>query len=115
MSDERRVHPRFAVNLMVTLQSGTTIELAAENLSLGGLFIATDDPPCASGDKVTVSIKLPAASVDEEPATLSIPSEVMHVVPPLGMGIRFEIGDEATRSALQGYLDRLAQVQAELG
>jgi hypothetical protein len=113
VSDERRVHPRFAVNLMVTLTSGTTVELAAENLSIGGLFVATDDPPCAAGDKVTVSIKLPAG--DSESTTLDLPCEVMHVVPPLGMGLRFALADDASRDALQAYLDRLAQVQAELG
>lgn len=115
MSDERRVHPRFAVNLMVTLQSGTTVELAAENLSLGGLFVASDDPPCASGDKVVVSLKLPATADEDAPTTLDLPCEVMHVVPPLGMGLRFALEDDATRAALAGYLDRLSQVQAELG
>ena len=113
--DERRQFPRFAVNLKVTLETGATVEMASENISLGGLFLVCVEPPCQQGEHVVVHVRLPAPEPGGEPEELDVPCEVMHVVPPLGMGMRFELKDDETRGRLSQYLDRLSQVQAELG
>jgi len=90
-ADNRRIHPRFAVDLDVSLSSEHNFYAGfAENISSGGLFIATHVVKPV-GERMEISVSLPER---EEP--IRCMGEVRWVrdysersnVPP-GLGIRF--------------------------
>jgi uncharacterized protein (TIGR02266 family) len=89
--DNRRIHPRFAVDLDVTMSSEHNFYAGfAENISSGGLFIATHVLKPV-GEKLEISVTLP-----DRAEAIRCRGEVRWVreysersnVPP-GLGIRF--------------------------
>jgi uncharacterized protein (TIGR02266 family) len=89
--DNRRINPRFAVDLDVTMSSEHNFYAGfAENISSGGLFIATHVLK-PTGEKLEISVNLP-----DKPKPIRCAGEVRWVreysersnVPP-GLGIRF--------------------------
>jgi uncharacterized protein (TIGR02266 family) len=89
--DNRRIYPRFGVDLDVTMSSDHNFYAGfAENISSGGLFIATHVLKPA-GEKLEISVNLP-----DRPRPIRCIGEVRWVreysersnVPP-GLGIRF--------------------------
>jgi len=99
----RRKHQRLPTALAVTLHqpSGEPEMLFARNLSVGGIFIMTAQPPRA-GARVTVSISLPSGDL------LSLDAEVAHARPGSGgAGLQFvELGGHQRR-ALELLLERI--------
>ena len=105
-ADNRRVNPRFAVDLDVTMSSEHNFYAGfAENLSSTGLFIATHVLKPA-GEKLELSVNLPGRD-----GPIRCLGEVRWVreysersnVPP-GLGIRFIDVAEADVAAIEEFL-----------
>ena len=103
----RREHSRFSVDLDVTVGSDHNFYAGfAENLSAGGVFIATHKLKPV-GSKIELSINLP------DGAQVKAVGEVRWIrvfnersdTPP-GMGVKFEGIDDASVTAIQGFLSR---------
>lgn len=106
-SGHRREHSRFSVDLDVTIGSDHNFYAGfAENLSAGGVFIATHKLKPV-GSKIDLSINLP------DGAQLHASGEVRWIrvfneqsdTPP-GMGVRFEDLAPAAVEAIQSFLSR---------
>jgi uncharacterized protein (TIGR02266 family) len=106
-SDHRREHSRFSVDLDVTIGSDHNFYAGfAENLSAGGVFIATHKLKPV-GSKIDLSINLP------DGAQLQAAGEVRWIrvfneqsdTPP-GMGVRFENLEPSALQAIEGFLSR---------
>ena len=104
--DQRREHPRFSVDLDVSIGSEHNFYAGfVENLSAGGIFIATHMLKPV-GEKIDVSINLP-----EGETTIHGIGEVRWVreysersnVPP-GMGLRFISLDPGAVAAIEQFL-----------
>jgi uncharacterized protein (TIGR02266 family) len=104
-SDNRRIYPRFAVDLDVSLSSEHNFYAGfAENISSAGLFIATHVARPV-GEKIDISVNLP----DGHP--IQCGGEVRWVreysersnVPP-GLGIRFLDLQPADAAAIERFL-----------
>jgi hypothetical protein len=102
VSDERRQHPRFTIEIDVSyVNRDRDLRVSAKDVSLGGLFLYDHDPPpCET--ILDLTLHLPG-----EPGDLGIKGEVMHSLPGRGMGVRF-VFDEGEA------LDRLRDFIAEL-
>jgi uncharacterized protein (TIGR02266 family) len=90
--DARRAHPRHDIELEVSLESESNFYMGlSENLSEGGLFIATHLVK-PKGTKIEVSFKLPhVAEAIKAVGTVGWTreySETSDAMP--GMGVRFE-------------------------
>jgi uncharacterized protein (TIGR02266 family) len=103
----RREHSRFSVDLDVTVGSDHNFYAGfAENLSAGGVFIATHKLKPV-GSKIELSINLP------DSVTVQALGEVRWIrvfneqsdTPP-GMGVKFLEIDEASIAGIQGFLSR---------
>ena len=106
-SDHRREHSRFSVDLDVTIGSDHNFYAGfAENLSAGGVFIATHKLKPV-GSKIELSINLP------DGAQVRALGEVRWVrvfneqsdTPP-GMGVKFDEVAPSSAEAIQGFLAR---------
>jgi uncharacterized protein (TIGR02266 family) len=105
-AEPRRQHPRHNVELEVTMESETNFYIGlTENLSEGGLFIATHVLK-PLGTQVEVSLKLPEMS---EPIKMTGTvrwvreySDTSDTSP--GMGVRFEHVDKAQYEQIHGFL-----------
>ncbi|HVU00631.1 MAG TPA: TIGR02266 family protein [Polyangiaceae bacterium] len=89
--DNRRIHPRFAVDLDVSLSSDHNFYAGfAENISSGGLFIATHVQKPV-GEKMDVSVTLPDGGDPircvGEVRWVRVYSEQSNVPP--GLGLKF--------------------------
>ncbi len=71
MSEQRRLHERFPIELPLVVASGEhRVTGRTQNVSLGGMLI-TIDAPVAFGASVVVRVRLPALSEELElPATV---------------------------------------------
>lgn len=102
----RRQHSRYRVQLDVTVTSDHNFYAGfAENMSVGGLFIATHQLK-AVGDRIDFSLALPGSG---EPIRGSgvvrwvrLYSESSDAPP--GMGIRFEALDAGSRRRIERFL-----------
>jgi uncharacterized protein (TIGR02266 family) len=103
--ERRREHARFSVDLDVTVGSDHNFYAGfAENLSAGGVFIATHKLKPV-GSRIELSINLPDA------VTVRALGEVRWIrvfneqsdTPP-GMGVRFLEIDETSVNAISGFL-----------
>jgi uncharacterized protein (TIGR02266 family) len=103
----RREHSRFSVDLDVTVGSDHNFYAGfAENLSAGGVFIATHKLKPV-GSKIELSINLP------DSVTVRALGEVRWIrvfneqsdTPP-GMGVKFLEIEESCVTAIQGFLSR---------
>ncbi|MEW5851832.1 MAG: PilZ domain-containing protein [Myxococcota bacterium] len=104
-------HPRFTVKTPVLVMTSAGLQtLELENISLGGAFVRTDQPPVTGG---CVRMRL-----DTRDAAVDALARVIHVVEhrntlPPGMGVRFEEMTGDSRGALQRYVDKLASAVRE--
>jgi len=105
-ADNRRIHSRYGVDLDVSLESDHNFYAGfAENISTGGLFIATFKLK-AVGERMDITLNLPGR---EEPIRaigevrwIREYSERSNVGP--GMGIRFVEVDQADVSAISEFV-----------
>lgn len=103
--ERRREHARFSVDLDVTVGSDHNFYAGfAENLSAGGVFIATHKLKPV-GSKIELSINLPEGS------TVRATGEVRwirvfneHSDTPPGMGVRFSEIDQDSLAAIAAFL-----------
>lgn len=105
--------PRFLSATQVELSIGSPGEfytLWTENISKGGMFLRTDDPPPV-GTGLTVRIKMAEG-------TLTFSARVAHIVDraaaahhghPPGVGVRFEEIPDRARAALERYVELIAK------
>ena len=98
---ERRKHPRYPLQADVELQWGfETLPALATDISLGGMFIATNNP-------LWLGASFTARLVLGEP--LSLNCTVRRVLPGKGMGVLFvEITDEQ-RTQLIALIEKIAE------
>ncbi len=105
--EPRREHSRFIVDLDVTVGSDHNFYAGfAENLSAGGVFIATHKLKPV-GSRIELSINLPeAANVRAlgEVRWIRVFNEQSDTPP--GMGVRFLEIDDASVTAIDGFLSR---------
>jgi uncharacterized protein (TIGR02266 family) len=103
----RREHDRYAVDLDVTVGSDHNFYAGfAENLSAGGVFIATHKLKPV-GSILELSITLPDESRVRgtgEVRWLRVYNE--HSDTPPGMGVRFLVVDQESRAAIERFLER---------
>ena len=107
---DRRVHLRVPLKVEVDLRSEDTFFTGfSENISEGGLFVATD-APFEPGTRLTVNLSLMGGS----PESLDVvvcwvrPANAVGGLPG-GMGVRFvEMADEKFQE-LQGFIDSQAK------
>ena len=106
-TDARRENSRFSVDLDMTVGSDHNFYAGfAENLSAGGVFIATHKLKPA-GSKIELSINLPEGvqvRAAGEVRWIRVFNE--HSDTPPGMGVRFTDLDAASVSAIQAFLSR---------
>jgi uncharacterized protein (TIGR02266 family) len=103
----RREHSRFAVDLDVTVGSDHNFYAGfAENLSAGGVFIATHKLKPA-GSKIELCINLPdGAQIRAEGEVRWIRIFNEHSDTPPGMGVRFTNLAPASVTLIQSFLSR---------
>lgn len=103
----RREHARFSVDLDVTIGSDHNFYAGfAENLSAGGVFIATHNVKPV-GSKVEVSINLPSGAQVQaagEVRWIRVFNEQSDMPP--GMGVRFEQLEPSAEDAIQNFLSQ---------
>jgi uncharacterized protein (TIGR02266 family) len=106
-SAPRREHSRFSVDLDVTVGSDHNFYAGfAENLSAGGVFIATHKLKPV-GSKIELSINLPdGAQIRAEGEVRWIRVFNEHSDTPPGMGVRFNDLAQASVSLIQSFLAR---------
>lgn len=113
-ADERREATRIPIEAEVSLEFSDVSELAQEcstNLSLGGMFIRTSNPPRV-GTRLRFALNLP-----EEVRAISGSAEVMWIrrreeaslEEPPGMGVRFLELDGVSRAIIFSIVDRYIQ------
>lgn len=107
-TDNRRAHARYRVELDVTFSSDHNFYMGlAENLSEGGLFVATHTLKSV-GSLMEIEVKLPGRE-----GSLRVVGEVRWVrtynetsdVPP-GMGIRFRDLDAESQTVISSFLEQ---------
>jgi uncharacterized protein (TIGR02266 family) len=104
--DNRRIHPRFAVDLDVTMSSEHNFYAGfAENISSGGLFIATHVLKPV-GEKLEISVKVPnrADPVRCMGAVRWVREYSERSNVPPGLGIRFLDLPAADAEAIEQFL-----------
>lgn len=105
--DHRREHSRFHVDLDVTVGSDHNFYAGfAENLSSGGVFIATHKLK-PTGSKVELSINLPdgiTLQADGEVRWVRVFNELSDTPP--GMGVKFTDLSSASLAIIQSFLAR---------
>jgi uncharacterized protein (TIGR02266 family) len=103
----RREHSRFSVDLDVTVDSDHNFYAGfAENLSAGGVFIATHKLKPV-GSKIELSINLPDGAelrAEGEVRWIRVFNEQSDTPP--GMGVRFNDLAPASVTAIQNFLAR---------
>lgn len=115
-------HPRYRLNAPVDVvtASAEIEQAAAENISLGGIFIRTTTPP-PMGSPVRLRLKTTTPGGQAEPSTIGLFGKVVHIVDaelaaakslPMGIGIQFEALPPKTEEVLRTFVTNLA-AQAE--
>lgn len=79
---EKRVHPRISIDLAVVCEGEQSFPGVAKDLSMGGMFIATDTLP-AFGSKLNIVCRLPGATADSK-----LPA-IVRWAKPDGFGVQF--------------------------
>ncbi len=82
---EKRVHPRSPLQVAVTCEvdGGESLTGYVKDISLGGMFIDTDEPSPPFGTKLTVVCELPGLDRDAR-----LPA-VVRWTKPGGFGVQF--------------------------
>ena len=76
--------------------AGATVEAYTRDLSVGGMFLVTDDP-LPAGSLAPTALDLPDG-------TLELTAIVVHAVEGIGMGLRFEASTDEKRYRLESFL-----------
>jgi uncharacterized protein (TIGR02266 family) len=111
---EARCTARVEARLRVQFRTAAALRREMSvNISAGGLFIETDQPP-PMRELVLVSIELPAGSSGEQ-RPIEVQAEIVHRVTPdqakatgrpAGVGVQFVGGDDSFRERLDAFLAR---------
>ena len=85
-----------------------------ENISVGGAFLVVDESLCQVGDRVSLEISFPAEG-GAEPTRARIRGVVVHAVPPLGVGVAFQLDDDGeSKALLSRFVARLEAAERAL-
>ncbi len=112
-TSERRIHPRVPLDMLVQFRVNDMEEFLrdyAVNLSLGGMFIRSDDPR-PEGSMIYLQFRLADGGKLIEGL-----GKVVHVNPPdhpvPGMGVEFVNLDSASRELIDRIIrERLAELE----
>lgn len=98
---DRRRHPRIPCELAVLVDDAPdALHTTSRDLSLGGIFLYSTAPP-ALGRSVSLTF---AAG----PRSLALRGEVVHHLPEVGFGVRFDpIESPADERALGAFLESI--------
>jgi Tfp pilus assembly protein PilZ len=108
---ERRAHARIAFPSRVTVEARGTVErLAARDISRGGIFLYTTQPPGNVGDAVRVMIAMP-----HDGSLLTLEGEIVRIIEAptsqgggvLGIGIQWAHPTKEVGEALDVLLEQL--------
>ena len=115
VATEKREHPRLAPTILrAALETdGTTSQGYLMNVSLGGGFLAVDDPP-APTETVTVLVMLPWGMGDCRLEARSVWVQIDEEERPIGAGLSFVDVSDDTKAKLRGYLDRFGELSADI-
>lgn len=110
MSLDRRIHPRAAIHLRIAYQSAGMLKTDyVENISRGGLFIATDEPAeIGSSIEIELFCVSTRASIPVAATVRWRGAQAMSEgdAPVLGIGVEFEaLKDPTRRSHLEALID----------
>jgi len=106
---QSRTFPRFAVKLSVRFR--TAREFVAEhatNLSRGGIFVRTDDPPQLDS-LVEVEVQLPGETRPVVTSGVVVHRQAAAPGKIAGAGVQFVDGSESFRERIDGYMDKLQE------
>lgn len=104
---QHRAYQRIPVRLGVRFRSES--EFVAEhalNLSRGGIFIQTDDPPPID-TAVEVELQLPDASPPVTTSGIVVHRQLPGGSKPAGAGVQFVDGNDTFRERIDEYMDSL--------
>lgn len=117
---EKRVKPRFGpLVLKAEVEiDGARREAYLTNISMGGAFVAVGTPP-GIGSEITIRTVLPWRLGELRARALvrwrnDSSSSVTSPTPIVGIGVEFVALDEDSQGALESYLQRFAELAAEL-
>jgi hypothetical protein len=112
---EQREHARFAPTVIRSdaAWDGQRVQGYLMNLSLGGAFLALSDPPPPQA-RVTLHVLLPWGMGECALEARCVWEQTDHEGRAVGAGVAFEGLSEEVTAKLQGYLDRYAQLAAEI-
>jgi uncharacterized protein (TIGR02266 family) len=105
MEERRHACPRIKIDFKITFQySGTTVSADILNLSSGGIFIKTDNPPPVDA---TFSLRF---HLPGDPEPLAIEGQVVWVkqeskAVPSGMGVQFIKISPWHKKRLQAFVE----------
>jgi uncharacterized protein (TIGR02266 family) len=95
---ERRVHPRYQVELQVLCTSELrTMQVASQDVSLGGVFLRTTKPE-PPGTAVSLAMRLPDGQA------LAVAGQVVHMLRGVGMGVEFARFSDGGKERLARFL-----------
>lgn len=115
VATEQREHARFAPTVLRSdvEWEGQKVQGYLMNLSLGGAFLALADPPLPE-TRVTLHVLLPWALGECMLDAQCVWAQEDHQGRNVGAGVAFQDLPEDARTKLQGYLDRYAELAAEI-
>ncbi|MCA1829012.1 MAG: TIGR02266 family protein [Myxococcales bacterium] len=104
---QHRAYERVPVKLQVRFRTSTEfVQEHAINLSRGGIFIRTDDPPPVD-TAVEVELQLPDAGPVVSSAGIVVHRQMPGGVKPPGVGVQFVDASDTFRERMDEYMDSL--------
>src|SRR4051812_10725325 len=104
---QHRAYPRVPVKLQVRFRTATEfVQEHAVNLSRGGIFIRTEDPPKVDA-AVEVELQLPEAGPPVSSAGIVVHSQRVQAGKIPGAGVQFLDASDTFRERIDRYMDSL--------
>jgi uncharacterized protein (TIGR02266 family) len=104
---QHRAYQRIPVRLSVRFRTESEfVQEHALNLSRGGIFIRSDDPPPIDS-AVEVELQLPDASPPVTTAGIVVHRQLPGGAKPAGAGVQFVDGNDTFRERIDEYMDSL--------
>ena len=104
---QKRAYERYPVKLSVRFRTATEfVQEHAVNLSRGGIFIRSDDPPPVD-TAVEVELLLPDGGAPVSSAGIVVHRQMPAVAKVAGVGVQFVDASDAFRERIDRYMDSL--------
>lgn len=115
VATDLRAHPRLAPTIIRAEieKDGERQQGYLINVSLGGAFLATEDPPAAESE-LEVFLLLPWGVGECRIKAQAVWQQVDGENKPIGAGLSFVEVSEEAKKKLQSYLERFVELSAEI-